>query len=152
LTRNHGYAILASQRDSDEERIMSSDLVAVPRRLLEELAGYLDRASEFAISVPGNGEWTETMVRDLKRELVRYPGALAVGDYAARRAGELVGLADVAVRSGISKRQISNELAAMSKAARRIFGSKKWPFRAVDTSEGMHYLMQPDVAEWWEAY
>ena len=129
---------------------MSSDLIQVPRRLLEELAGYLDRAGEPMVSVPGNGEWTESMVRKLKSELVRYPGALAVGDQAARQAGNLVGLNDVAQRARIAKLQISNELSAMSKATRRLFGDKKWPFQAVDTSQGMHYLMQPEIAEWWE--
>lgn len=130
---------------------MSSDLIQVPRRLLEELASYLDRAGEPMVSVPGNGEWTESMVRKLRSELARYPGALAVGDQAARPAGKLVGLSDIAQRSRISKQQISNDLSAMSKATRRLFGDKKWPFQAVDTSQGMHYLMQPEIAEWWEA-
>lgn len=131
---------------------MSSEMVQVPRRLLEDLVGYLERAGELGVSVPGNGEWTESMVRDLKRESVQYRGAMAVGDQAARRTGDLIGLSEVAVRSGIPKKQISNDLAAMSKAARRIFGTKKWPFRAVDTSQGMHYVMQPEIAEWWEAH
>jgi hypothetical protein len=129
---------------------MSDDLIQVPRRLLEELAGYLNRAGEPMVSVPGNGEWTESMVRKLKAEVARYPAAIAVGDQAARNAGKLVGLNDIAQRSRTSKQDISNALSAMSKATRRLFGDKKWPFQAVDTAQGMHYLMQPEIAEWWE--
>jgi hypothetical protein len=128
-----------------------SDLIQVPRRLLTELASYLDQAGDAMISVPGNGEWTEKMVSQLKAEGARFRGAIAVGDQAARRAGELVGLNDVAQRARISKQEISNHLSAMSKTARRLFGSKKWPFQAVDTAQGMHYLMQPEIAEWWDA-
>jgi hypothetical protein len=61
-----------------------------------------------------------------------------------------VGLSEIAEGSQISKQQISNALAAMSKATRRLFGDKRWPFQAVDTSQGMHYLMQPEIAAWWE--
>lgn len=129
---------------------MGSDLVQVPRRLIEELVGYLDRDSEPMVLVPGNGEWTESMVQQLKAVLGRYPGALAVVDEAARRAGQLVGLNEVAMNARTAKQQISNELAAMSKATRRLFGDKKWPFQAVDTAQGMHYLMQPEIAEWWQ--
>ena len=129
---------------------MTSDLIQVPRRLIEELVGYLDRAGEPMVSVPGNGEWTESMVRKLKSELARYPGALAVGDQAARQAGKLVALNDIAQKSGIKKQLISNDLSAMSKATRRLFGDRMWPFQAVDTSQGMHYLMQLEIAEWWE--
>lgn len=129
---------------------MSNDLIQVPRRLVQELASYLERAAEPMVSVPGNGEWTESMVRALKSGLDRYPGALAVGDWAARNAGKLVGLKDVAQRARISKQQVSNDLSAMSKATRRLFGDKRWPFQAVDTSDGMHYIMQSEIAEWWD--
>ncbi|MFL5796563.1 MAG: hypothetical protein ACJ77A_01355 [Actinomycetota bacterium] len=128
---------------------MSDDLIQVPRRLLEELAGYLDRAGEPTVTVPGNGPWTQAMVLQLKTEIGRYPAAVAVGDEAARKAGNLVGLSDIAQESGFSKQEISNALAAMSKATRRLFGEKRWPFQAVDTAEGMHYLMQAEIAEWW---
>jgi hypothetical protein len=129
---------------------MTKELIPVPRRLLEELLSYLDREAEPMVSVPGNGEWTESMVQKLKLELERYPGAVAVVNEAARNAGKLVGLTEIAQTARIQKQQISNELSAMSKATRRLFGDKKWPFQAVDTAEGMHYLMQPEIAEWWQ--
>lgn len=131
---------------------MSSEMIQVPRRLIQELSSYLEHAGDVTISVPGNGEWTERMITQLKAEGGRFRGAIAVGDRAAAKAGELVGLGDVAQRAGISKQQISNDLAAMSKATRRLFGARKWPFQAVDTSQGMHYLMQPEMADWWEAH
>jgi hypothetical protein len=46
---------------------MNDDLVQVPRRLIEELMGYLDRGIEPMVSVPGNGEWTLGMVRKAAR-------------------------------------------------------------------------------------
>jgi hypothetical protein len=42
------------------------------------------------------------------------------------------------------------DLSAMSRATRRLFGDERWPFQAVDTVQGMLYLMQPEIAEWWE--
>jgi hypothetical protein len=87
---------LLNSRHSKEGSEMSNELIQVPRRLIEELVGYLDRAGEPMVSVPGNGEWTESMVRTLKTELAKYPGAFAVADHAARNAGTLVALKDVA--------------------------------------------------------
>src|SRR5712691_10761754 len=117
-----------------------------PTGFIEELARYLENVDEVVVSVPDNGEWTERMVRELKRELVKYPGARAVGDHAAERTGELVRLTDIAQWARIAKQQISNDLSGMSKATRRLFGAKKWPFRAVVTGQGMHYLMQSEIA------
>jgi hypothetical protein len=134
-----------------KERKMSNDMVEVPRRLLEELSEYLGSADGPMISVPGQGEWAERMIRELQRELLKYPAARAVLDHAAQRAGELVSLAEIAQHTSIGKQQIANELAGMSKATRRLFGSKKWPFQPVDTAQGMSYLMQPEIARWWLA-
>ena len=38
----------------------------------------------------------------------------------------------------------------MSKAARRLFGAKVWPFQPVDRNQGMCYIMQAEIAEWWD--
>jgi hypothetical protein len=130
---------------------MADEMVQVPRRLLEELAALLDKNDGPPVSVPGNGEWTEKMVRQLQAELVRHPGARAVADEVAHRPGELVSLIEVAEHARINKQNISNDLSGMSKTTRRLFGSKRWPFRAVDTAQGMHYVMQPEIARWWLA-
>ena len=125
-----------------------TDMVEVPRRLVEELAGYLNATDEPKVVV-GNSEWTEGMVRQLKGETAIYRGAIATGDLAAERAGELVSLRAISEVAGIPRQQIANDLAAFSKASRRLFGRKIWPFRALDSVQGMNYLMQPEIAAWW---
>ena len=128
---------------------MSNDMVQVPRRVLEELVGYLEQAEGPIVSVPDNGEWSERMVRALQGELGRHPGARAVGDEVADKPGQLVSLAEVAERKKIKKQNISNDLNGMSWTCKRLFGSKRWPFRAVQTGQGMAYVMQPEIAKWW---
>lgn len=125
--------------------------VGVPRSLLEELTRYLGQAGEELVEVPGNGLWSRSMVRKLREEVARYEGAVAVGNLAAQRAGDPdpVSLEVVARESGISKKQISSDLGAMSKAARRLFGERRWPFRALDSAIGMTYLMPREIARWW---
>lgn len=129
--------------------IASSDMVTVPRRLLEELASYLRREPEVTISVHENGEWTQRMVRQLRQEISSYRGAKAALDLAAKRAGEIITLDEIEDSCDLDRRQISSDLGAMSKAARRLFGGKVWPMRAMQSSSGMNYLMQPEIASWW---
>jgi hypothetical protein len=124
-------------------------MVQVPRQLLEKLAAYLEVPDEPRVSVHGNGEWTRSMVKRIKHESMIYPGAIATGDMTARRAGQLVALTEIGEATGLSRKQISNELAAFSRLSRRLFGEKIWPFRALDSAAGMNYLMQPEIAEWW---
>jgi hypothetical protein len=126
-----------------------TEMVQVPRRLIEELATYLTASDEPRVVVSGNGEWTRSMVRQLKREAGIYRGAIATGDLAAQRAGQLVSLAEISEVSGIPRQQIATDLAAFSKAARRLFTQKIWPFRALDSMQGMNYMMQPEMATWW---
>ena len=128
---------------------MANDMVQVPRRLVEELVRFLQEADGPVVSVPENGEWTERKIRQLQAELGRHPGARAVGDEAAANPDRLVTLEEIAQHSRIGKQLISNDLSGMSKACRRLFGSKSWPFRAVQTGSGMAYIMQAEIAEWW---
>ncbi len=123
--------------------------IAVPRRLLEELASYLGE-SEPTVAVAGNGTWTATMVRQLRQEISGYPGATAVVDYAADHAGQVVSLTEIAESCKVPRNRIASDLGAMSKAARRLFGHKVWPLRAMQTSAEMNYLMQPEIAVWWK--
>lgn len=123
----------------------------VPLSLLKELAKYaIDDQDEERVLVPDNGEWTRSMVQDLKQECrVRgYHGAIAVGDAAAASAETPVLIHNIATDAK-HKQQISSDLGAMSKAATRMFGKKRWPFRALDSNSGMTYLMQAKIAEWW---
>lgn len=125
--------------------------VKVPRSLLEELVRCLEQAQEDMVAVPGNGLWSRSMVQRLRDEASQYRGARALGDLAARRAGDPdpVSLDEVVRTSGLTKKQVSSDLGAMSKAARRLFGEVRWPFRALDSAIGMTYLMTREIARWW---
>lgn len=126
-----------------------SDTVTVPRRLLEELASYLGPEPEATVVVPGNGAWTRSMIEQLRPEIRTYRGAVAAFDLAAGSPGELVTLDEIEAACGLSRKQISSDLGAMSKATRRLFGTKAWPMRAMQSNSGMNYLMRPQIAEWW---
>ncbi|MBI5232117.1 MAG: hypothetical protein HY876_08135 [Coriobacteriales bacterium] len=125
------------------------DTVEVPRRLIEELAAYLGTAAELSVVVPDNGPWTKGMIDELRREIAGYVGAITALDVAARNAGRTVTLDEIEEACGLPRRQIASDLAAMSKAARRLWGKKVWPMRALQTNAGMNYLMQAEIAEWW---
>src|SRR4029453_7648314 len=125
-----------------------NDMVQVPRHLIEQLARYLESPSEPRVTVLGNGDWTRTMVQDLKREAAQYRGAIATGDLAAQRAGQLVIIDEVLETTGLTRRQVASDLGAFSKASRRLFGKVMWPFRALDSAAGTNYIMQPEIAAW----
>src|SRR5262245_41581131 len=97
------------------------DTIAVPRRLIAELAALLEREPGPSVTVPGgNGNWTEAMVHELRLELAAYPGATAALDVAARNAGQLVAFEAVEQECKLPSRQIAAELGAMTKAVRRL--------------------------------
>jgi hypothetical protein len=101
------------------------------------------------VAVPGNGEWTRDMVRQLKDSL-HYPGPRAMLDMTAERPGEPVRFAEVLERSGRSAKQVAAELGAMSKLARRLFdGQKVWPVTWSQASDGSRYVMKSRIAAWW---
>src|SRR2546430_8030902 len=107
------------------------------------------------------------MVRTLEAEIVGYRGALATGDLAAERAGHLITFEDVVqdfdklvgarllerhpraathprrdeLRQILTRKQVSSDLGGMTKAARRLFGKKIWPFQTLQSGTGMTYLM-----------
>ena len=89
------------------------------------------------------------MIRQLRQEIGTYRGAKAALDLAAARAGEIITLDEIEASCGLDRRQISADLGSMSKAARRLFGETNWPIRAMQSSSGMNYLMQPGIARWW---
>lgn len=127
----------------------SEDMVRVPRRLLQEISSYLGGSDTVSVRVQENGDWTEAMIEQLRQEISPYRGARAALDLAARRAGEVVTLDEIQASCDLDRKQISSDLGAMSKAARRLFGQKIWPMRAMQSSSGMNYLMKPEIADWW---
>ncbi|MCU1453834.1 MAG: hypothetical protein JWN46_1980 [Acidimicrobiales bacterium] len=128
-----------------------SDYVQVPRRLMLELAAYADDSGERRVAVPANGEWTESMVRQLKQEVARYQGAWAALDLAASNAGRPVSLDEIQENCRLERKQIASDLGAMSKLTRRLWGKVMWPMRSMQTGAGMTYFMDAEIAAWWSS-
>lgn len=100
------------------------------------------------VTVPGQGSWTEAMVTRLA-DAVSYRGVLALLDACAQVDGDWVVKSVVEEDEGISPIQLRNELGALSKLTRRLFGEVKWPVEWKKEQGKYHYRMAPQMAEWW---
>jgi hypothetical protein len=124
----------------------------VARLLTDIKAGKLPTNSsatdEMSVTVQGQGEWREQMVRSLADQL-SYPGVAALFDHCAAAPGDWVNKATVEEAEGISPYQLRNELGALSKLTRRLFGEVIWPLEWKKDHGKYHYRMDPQVAQWW---
>jgi hypothetical protein len=127
----------------------STEMVEIPKSLLEQLLSYLPK--EESVDVPGNGRWNRDMVEQFRQEIAVYRGAVAAFEYAAHHAGSLVTLDEIEEECGFNRKQIAADLGAASKAARRLFGKVIWPMRAMQSNTGMNYLMPREIASWWQS-
>lgn len=135
-------------------------LMPVPMHAVHEVAGLLadlksgkavraERpAREPAVAVPGQGDWTQTMVDSLADDL-SYPGVSALFARCAGSPGEWVVKSVVEDAEGISPVQLRNELSALSKLTRRLFGKVTWPLQYKKDQGKYYYRMDTQVAEWW---
>lgn len=103
------------------------------------------------VSVPDQGPWTEDMVRQLADNLT-YSGVTALLDRCAAEPDQWVVKSDIEQASGISPIQLRNELGALSKLTKRLFGgSPTWPMQWRKDKGKYYYRMTGQVAEWWLA-
>jgi hypothetical protein len=100
------------------------------------------------VVVPGQGSWTQPMVARLLDQLP-YDGVLALFDMCADRAGQWVPKADAEQAHDIAPVQLRNELGALSKATKRIFGTLNWPVEYKTEKAVYYYRMDPKIADWW---
>lgn len=121
------------------------------KALFKALSAQLSEQSAEVVKVPGQGDWTQEMIEQLREEIAPYSGAVALLDLAASRPDEEVRYFELrASAPKLSDRQVRSDLGAMTKAARRIFGYKGWPLRAWQAGDGvMTYVMPARIAEWW---
>ena len=124
----------------------------VARHLADLKAGKLPTSSPItnvmSVTVPEQGEWTEQMVRSLADQL-SYPSVAALFDQCAGSPGDWVIKAAVEEAEGISPYQLRNELGALSKLTRRLFGQIIWPVEWKKDHGKYTYRMDPQVAQWW---
>jgi hypothetical protein len=99
-----------------------------------------------------NGVWTSAMVASLRREVSARLLLVRALDSIARSAPAVVTSDDLMRTTGVDQSQVRAELAALSKASRRLFGKKVWPMSAKQgwgSGERMGYKMAPEIATWW---
>lgn len=148
-------------------------LVPVPAHLAEQVSAYatalvagaLPAAVEQAgaalsadagaepgdgVAVPGQGVWTQEMVAELVDQ-VRYPAVLALFEACAAAPDRWVDKTSVQSEAGVSPYQLRNELGALSKLTRRLFGAPTWPVQWQRTAGTYEYRMDAVMAGWWAA-
>jgi hypothetical protein len=134
-------------------------LVSVPVKFAAQVVEYLDALKEGrtvspsqeadAVVVHKQGPWDENMVRQLAGE-VSYVGVLALLDRCAETPGEWVSKSEVEESLGMDPLTLRNQLGALSKAAKRLFGRVTWPVEWKKEQDGKYiYRMDGAVAKWW---
>jgi hypothetical protein len=99
-----------------------------------------------------NGSWTPAMVAALRQEIGSDRTLVRIIDLIAESAPATVSSENLARATGSTAPQLRAELAALSKAATRLFGKKMWPISAKagwGNGERMGYRMSPTIASWW---
>lgn len=100
------------------------------------------------VTVEGQGPWSQDMVARLA-DSVTYGAVLALLDECANRPGQWVAKAEVEEAGGISAIQLRNELGALSKKTRKLFGTVTWPMEWRKVRGTYSYRMDGVVAGWW---
>lgn len=139
-------------------------LLPVPLRLVDQVAAYVEdlragrpaglapeQVAAVTVSVPGQGDWSQSMVAELA-DRVPYEGVLALLDRCAQTSGTWVVKSEVEDALGISAIQLRNELGALSKLTKRMFGGEPtWPVEWKKEKGKFYYRMDDQVAQWWAA-
>jgi hypothetical protein len=137
-------------------------LMPVPLRLAEQVAEFVEGLRHGRLvaglpqpepdaetaAVPGQGDWSSAMVRELA-EAMPYAGVIALFDRCATNPGTWVAKAQVEEAHDISPIQLRNELSALSKLTKRLFGKTVWPIQWKKQQGVYYYRMQTPVAQWW---
>jgi hypothetical protein len=100
------------------------------------------------VSVPGQGQWTAKMLGELA-DGMPYTGVATLFDRCAETPNSWVIKSDVEKHLGISPIQLRNELAALSKLTKRLFGRATWPIQWKKERSSYYYRMDDTLARWW---
>lgn len=106
--------------------------------------------AEVTVVVPGQGPWTRAEVNHLADALA-YDGVVALLDACAAAPGTWVPKSQVEAAQGITAVQFRNELGALSKLTRRLFGDVRWPMEWKREKGAYLYRLDEQVASWWTA-
>jgi hypothetical protein len=106
------------------------------------------RVAAETVTVPGQGDWTASMV-DTLAEGTPYAGVVALLDRCAAAPGTWILKSEVEGERGISAIQLRNELGALSKLTKRLFGQVIWPMQWKKEQGRYYYRMDDPIAQWW---
>lgn len=136
-------------------------LLPVPITIVREVAEYAAALSSGqapmatgsgvdrdAVHVPDQGPWTQQMVTQLA-DSVSYRAVLGLLDHCATRANEWVPKSEGEAVTGVSAIQLRNELGALSKKTRKLYGEPTWPMEYKKERGEYFYRVHPTVADWW---
>lgn len=147
--------------NSAETRTPRESLVDLPPAVRDLLQRFVQLAREIEPYVRDHdddsiyidyrqGSWTAAMLEQFRREIYPYPAAVELLQFAAENAGTEINFRDFLQRTSWSDPQVRSELGSISKVARKLFGTKVWPVRTRQGSDGvMRYFMPEGIAEWW---
>ena len=122
----------------------------VAKALYEALVPQFQVDPGEVVKVPGEGDWTKAELERFKAEVKPYKGAMGMLQLTARRAGQEVRYPEVVTDAGVPERQVRSDLGAMTKITTIMFGSRRWPVRNWQASDGiMTYVMPDEIAKWW---
>lgn len=146
----------------DREKFLS---LPIPSRFYEEVLLYLAtlRAAELngpTILVSESEQphadelsfrgWTRPDVRRLSREVAN-PGVRAVFELPLRNGKETVSMRELMDYTSRTSRQISGDMAGLSRRTKRDFSSETWPFMPSTGDDGLaEYRIPRYVQEWWQ--
>ena len=133
--------------------------VPVPVRFVEQVAAYVTELkagrtvtatddSVETVAVPDQGEWTQKMTEQLAAE-VTYEGVLALIDRCGEKPGVWVPKSEVEESIGMDPLRLRNQLGALSKTTKRLFGRVTWPMQWKKDGDRYIYKMDPTIAKWW---
>ena len=95
---------------------------------------------------PGAHKWNRQMVREL-RDRLKYPLVKELMDRCAANPGTWVPKDQIDAMTAKGPAQLRNELGALSRLTKSLFGRGVWPFEW--RSGPFYYRMDQQVARWW---
>lgn len=136
-------------------------LLPVPLTIVREVAEYAAALStgqappatgsgvdRDAVHVPNQGPWTQQMVTQLA-DSMSYRAVLGLLDLCATRANQWVPKSEGEAATGVSAIQLRNELGALSKKTRKLYGEATWPMEWKKERGEYSYRLHPTIAQWW---
>ncbi|MDB4953341.1 MAG: hypothetical protein JWO36_910 [Myxococcales bacterium] len=137
-------------------------MVPVPAPALPQVYEALDRyykgldlgPADVTVAVPGNGDWSQTEIKQLSGYYRNPKGRAVIRKIAVARGAEVT-YGELAEAGGLSFDELRDQLSWFAKYAKKIKeGVHIWPITVEDRQgkpkeERYIYRMPPEIADWW---